>query len=308
MKIAVMAPGGVGGYFGGRLADAGHDVTFIARGANLEAIRQSGLRVTSPLGDIHLTAPSVTDDAAEIGPVDIVLFAVKLNAMEAAAEACRPLIGPETAVVPFLNGVDAPAILAEVLGADHACGGVTYISAHIEGPGHIGHIGDFAKLVFGEMDGSMSDRLDALQRACADSGIDATLTPEIEVALWEKFSLLVPMSGMTAAARSPLGVIRSDPMGRHVFEACMRETVAVGIAKGIPLADDLVDRQMSLFNGLPDEMKASMLVDLEAERPLEAPWLSGAVARMGRELGVPTPVNDTLFAAMQPFVMGRPGD
>ncbi len=305
MKITIMGTGGVGGYFGARLANAGGDVSFIARGAHLDAIRTSGLKVESVLGDIHLANPTATDTASDIGPVDIVMFATKLGDMEAAAEACRPMIGAETAVIPFLNGVDAPGVISRVLGDEHACGGVAYISAHIERPGCIRHVGDFARLVFGEHDGSKTDRLREFHSLCADSGIDATLSTDIEGALWEKFALLVAMSGTTAATRGPLGPIRENPISRDVFEAAMRETVAVGRAKGIQVAEDLVDKQMSFLNTLPAEMRASMLVDLEAGKPLEAPWFSGAVSRMGREFGVSTPVNDTLFAAMQPFLNGH---
>ncbi|MBT6094012.1 MAG: 2-dehydropantoate 2-reductase, partial [Rhodospirillaceae bacterium] len=269
-------------------------------------IRSSGLIIQSALGDVQITNPNATDAPSDIGPVDVVIFATKLGDMEAAAEACRAMIGPETAVIPFLNGVDAPGVIARVLGDEHACGGVAYISAHIERPGCIRHVGEFARLVFGERDGSQSHRLAAFHALCTDSGIDATLSPHIEVALWEKFALIVAMSGTTAATRGPLGPIRDDPISRDVFEAAMRETVTVGNAKGVLLAGDLVEKQMSFLNTLPAEMKASMLVDLEAGKPLEAPWFSGAVARMGRELGVATPVNDTLFAAMQPFLNGQP--
>jgi len=306
MKIAVMGTGGVGGYFGARLADAGNEVSFIARGAHLDAIRSGGLHVASPLGDVHLPSPTATADPAEIGPVDVVMFATKLGDMEAAGESIRPLLDAGTAVIPFLNGVDAPEVLARVLGDGHACGGVAYISAFIEAPGHIRHVGDFARLLFGERAGGSSERLEAFRAAAADSGIDATLHTDITKALWEKFTVLVAMSGTTAASRTSLGPIREHPISRAVFEAAMQEVWTVGRARGIPLSDDLVARQMKFLNGLPAEMKASMLVDLEAGKPLEAPWLSGAVARMGREEGIPTPVNDALFTAVLPFVDGAP--
>jgi 2-dehydropantoate 2-reductase len=299
-----MAAGGVGGYFGARLADAGHDVTFIARGAHLEAIRTNGLRIESPLGNVQLSPGLATDDAAAIGPVDVVVFAVKLGDMERAAEACRPLLGPDTVVVPFLNGVDAPAMLTKTLGPAHAAGGVAYISAHIAEPGLIRHIGDFARLIFGELDGRSSERLTTFRKALADSGVDATVSTEIEVVLWEKFSVLVALSGTTGAARSAIGPLRETEIGRAVFAAAMAEVIAVGRARGIALSDDLMDRQLNFFNNMPDTMKASMLVDLEAEKPLEAPWLSGAVARLGREAGVKTPVNDALFLAVLPYVQG----
>jgi 2-dehydropantoate 2-reductase len=304
MKIAVMAAGGVGGYFGARMAAAGHDVTFIARGRHLEAIRSQGLRVESPLGNIHLPPGHATSDAAAVGPVDAVIFAVKLGDMKKAAEACRPLLGPETAVVPFLNGVDAPGMLTETLGACHACCGVAYISAHIDEPGVIRHIGNFARLIFGEMDGPLSPRLEKLKNALSESGVDATVSDRIEVVLWEKFTVLVALSGTTGAARSPIGPLRTTEIGRDVFIAAMREVIAVGRARGIALGDDLIEKQLKFFNEMPETMKASMLVDLEAGKPLEAPWLSGAVARLGRESGVPTPVNDALYLAVLPYVQG----
>jgi len=306
MKIAVMAAGGVGGYFGARLAEAGRDVTFIARGAHLAAILENGLRVESPLGDVQLPPGQATDDPASVGPVDIVMLAVKLSDLETAAEACKPLLGPETAVVPFLNGVAAPEVLTRILGPEHACGGAAYISAHIEAPGCIRHIGKFARLVFGELDGTLSDRLRAFEGVLADSGILAEISDSIEVELWEKFTVLVALSGTTGAARSPVGQIRASAVGRDVFIEAMREVIAVGRARGIALADDLLDRRIKFFNDMPDNMKASMLVDLEAGKPLEAPWLSGAIAAMGRESGVPTPVNDALFLAVEPFVSGAP--
>jgi 2-dehydropantoate 2-reductase len=304
MKIAVMAAGGVGGYFGARLAAAGHDVTFIARGRHLDAIRTQGLRVESPLGSIHLPPGLATSDAASVGSVDAVIFAVKLGDMKKAAEACRPLVGPETAVVPFLNGVDAPGMLTETLGAYHACGGVAYISAHIDQSGVIRHIGNFARLIFGEMDGRLSSRLEKLKNALSESGVEATVSDRIEVVLWEKFTVLVALSGTTGAARSPIGPLRTTEIGRDVFIAAMREVIAVGRARGIALGDDLIEKQLKFFNDMPETMKASMLVDLEAGKPLEAPWLSGAVARLGREAGVPTPVNDALYLAVLPYVQG----
>lgn len=307
MKVAVMAAGGVGGYFGARLADAGHEVAFIARGAHLDAIRTRGLRVESPLGDIQLPPGlAAHDDPAAIGPVDAVIFAVKLGDMEAAARACRPLLDPETAVVPFLNGVDAPEMLTATLGPAHACGGVAYISAHIAEPGCIRHVGNFARLIFGERDGTLSDRMEALRTALADSHVDATVSAEIEVVVWEKFTVLVALSGTTGAARSAIGPLRETDIGRDVFRTAMAEVIAVGRARGIPLPDDLMARQLKFFNDMPDTMKASMLVDLEAGKALEAPWLSGAVTRLGREAGVPTPVNDALYLAVLPYVLGTP--
>ena len=306
MKIAVMATGGVGGYFGGRLAEANHEVSFIARGAHLDAIRDKGLKVESLYGDVHLPDAKATNHPSDIGPVDVVIFAVKLGDMEEAAKACSPLLGDNTAVIPFLNGVDAPATLTRLLGPKYACGGVTYIFSSISRPGCIRHVGKFARLVFGELDGRPSKRLKAFETACSESGIETSLSDDIMGAVWEKFSVLVPLSGITAGARSPVGPIRAEPLGYEIFTAAMMEAISVGKAKGIALPDDLQGRHIQFFNDLSDEMKTSMLVDLEAGKALEAPWLSGAVSRMGREVGIATPVNDTLFAVLQPHVMGAP--
>ena len=306
MKIAVMAAGGVGGYFGARLAKANHEVSFIARGAHLNAIRDKGLKVESLCGDIDLPNAKATNQPSDIGPVDVVIFAVKLGDMEEAAKACSPLLGENTAVIPFLNGVDAPTTLTKLLGPKHACGGVTYIFSSISRPGCIHHVGKFARLVFGELDGRPSKRLKAFEAACSRSGIESLLSEDIMGAIWEKFSVLVPLSGITASARSPIGPLRAEPLGYDIFTAAMTEAISVGKAKGIALPDDLQGRHIKFFNDLSDEMKTSMLIDLEAGRALEAPWLSGAVSRMGREVGIATPVNDTLFAVLQPHVMGAP--
>jgi len=304
MKIAVMAAGGVGGYFGARLAAAGHEVSFIARGAHLAAIRERGLRLDSDIGNLHLTDARATDDPAEIGPVDVVMFAVKLWDTETSAAACKPLIGPGTAVIPFQNGVDSIDALTRILGPEHTLGGVARISAVISEPGVIRQMGDFTILQFGEVDGTESDRVKAFAAACDEAGFKGQIVPDVRFALWEKFVFLAALSGITAAARSPLGLIRASDAGTLMLRRAIEETAAVGRAKGIDLSDEVVERVWSLGQKMPDGLKASMLADLEAGRRLEAPWLSGAVSRMGRETGVPTPVHDTLYAVVSPFETG----
>ncbi len=299
MKIAVMAAGAVGGYFGGRLAAAGEDVAFVARGAQLEALRANGLAVASALGDLSLRPVRATADPAEIGPVDVVLLAVKLWATEAAGEACRALIGDDTAVIPLQNGVDSIARLTPILGAEHVVGGVAYISAVISAPGKIHHNGDFARLVFGEAGGGTSSRLEAFGAACAQAGIDHTLSGDIVRAQWEKFVFLAGLAGATGLTRVPLGRILDDPDCRSLFRNLMNEVVAVGRAAGVALDADFAADRMAFSETLPATMKASLLEDLERGNRLELDWLSGEVVRRGRELGVATPANATAYAALK---------
>ncbi len=307
MKIAVMGAGGIGGYFGARLAAAGEEVAFIARGAHLDAMRHDGLRIESANGDVHLNAPVVTDASAEIGPVDLVLFTVKLWDTEAAAEAVRPLLGAETGVVSFQNGIDAEGVLAERLGAAHVMGGVAYGLAVIAAPGVIRHTGTLAKLVFGERDGRPSARAEALKAALAGAGVEAAVSDDIDKEIWQKFTVLAAHSGLTALTRLTSGPIMAEPETRALLRAAVAEVVAVGRAKGVALDDGLVDRNMAFFSGLPADFGSSMLHDLTAGRRLELPWLSGAVARLGAELGVATPVHGFIAAALKPHAQGAPG-
>lgn len=304
MKIAVMAAGGVGGYFGARLAAAGNDVTLFARGRHLEAMREGGLGIESALGDVRLQPVSATDDPAEVGPVDVVLFAVKLWDTGDAARACRPLLGEDTAVINFQNGVGGVAALGEVLGPDHALGGTAHIAAIIAEPGLIRHTGTMAKLAFGETDNRRSARIEAFLEACRAADIEAHIPEDIERAIWEKFVFLSALSATTSAARQPVGPILAERDGRRQFRAVMEETAAVGRALDVDLSRDVVERLMAFADGLPGEMKSSMLGDLEAGRRIEVDWLSGAVSRKGRELGIATPVNDALYAAIKPHAQG----
>jgi 2-dehydropantoate 2-reductase len=304
MKIAVVGAGGVGGYFGGRLAAAGADVHFLARGAHLQAMRTNGLRIVSPKGDVHVPRVNASDDPAAIGPADIVFFTVKLYDTDAATRHLPPLVGPATIVLPFQNGVDGVDIVRRAVGPAHAGGGTCYVSAAISEPGVITHTA-MDHLIFGELDGSRSARLEALLEACGRTNFQATLSPNINVDIWTKFTRLSVLSGMTAVTRSPLGVIMQDPELREMLKSAVAETLAVAHAKGIPVRDDIIEDVAKAYDVLPPHTKASMLVDLENGRRLELPWLSGAVARIGKEIGVPTPIHGFIAAVLKPFVNGN---
>jgi 2-dehydropantoate 2-reductase len=262
VRIAVMGTGGVGGYFGARLARAGHEVSFVARGRQLEALRAHWLRVESPLGDIHLPSVKVTDKPADIGPVDLVLFAVKLWDTLEAAEAVKPLLGGSAAAVSFQNGVVKDDILRQALGDEHVIGGITYIAATIAEPGLIRHSGTLQQLVFGEYDGSLSTRVRQFRAACADSGIDAEISDRIEQAIWEKFVFLVGLSGTTSLARSTIGPIRSHPRSRAFLHDVMEEVVQVALAQGVPLPADYADQRLAFTDQVPASMTSSMHHDL----------------------------------------------
>ena len=304
MRIAVVGAGGVGGYFGGRLATSGADVHFIARGAHLRAMQQNGLRLISPKGDVHVPRISASADPAAIGPVDVVMFAVKLYDTEQAVGMLSPLIGPRTIVLPFQNGVDGVDIVTRAVGAQHAGGGTCYVSAAISEPGVIKHTA-MDHLIFGELDGSRSERLEMLLAACSRTNFQSTLSTSIIVDIWTKFTRLSVLSGMTTVTRSPLGVIMQDPDLRAMLKGAVAEALAVANAKGIPVRSDMVDDVAKAYDALPPQTKASMLVDLENGRRLELPWLSGAVARIGREIGVPTPIHGFIAAVLKPFVNGK---
>jgi 2-dehydropantoate 2-reductase len=306
MKIAVVGTGAVGGYFGGRLAAAGDDVAFLARGRHLDALRRDGLSIASPGGDLRLSRINATDRPAEIGPVDIVLFAVKLYDAESAAAALAPLIGRDTAVITVQNGVDAVETVSRHVGREHVVGGAAYIIATVEAPGRIRHTAKDT-LLFGERDGSRSRRLAAFEAAARRAGFGATLSANIELDLWTKFVRLATWSGLTTVARSPIGVLREDPALMAMMSSVLDEAIAVGRARGVPLPDSLPEETMSLVKSFPDGSKSSMLEDLEHGRRLELPWLSGAIARMGREAGVPTPIHRFIATVLAPFVAGRGG-
>ena len=294
MKIAIMGTGGVGGYFGAKLALGGNDVSFIARGAHLAAFKSQGLTVHSPLGNMHVPTPRATDTPSDVGPVDVVLFGVKLWDTETAANAIKPLIGPETMVISFQNGVIKDELLRATLGERPVAGGVCYIAATIEAPGVIGHANNLQKLVFGEYGGHRSARIERFHRACIQSGIDAEISDDITRVIWEKFVFLVGLSATTASTRRPIGVVRGNPASRKLLEGVMQEVVDVGRAEGVNLAVDFAVDRLRFCDQLPADMTASMLRDLERGNRLEVQWLSGDVSSRGRRLGVPTPRNSVI--------------
>ena len=305
MKIAIFGSGGVGGYFGGRLAAAGEDVSFLARGAHLQALRQDGLRIESPNGSIHVPTVHATDRPDDVGPVDVVLFTVKLYDVETAAATLAPMIGPDTVVITLQNGVEAVDMVTRHVGLDHVAGGAAYVVAVIDKPGHVRHT-VAQQLVFGEADGTRSARLVAFEEAGVRAGYQAKASTEVDTDLWVKFVRLSTWSGMTAVTRSPMGVIRDDADLFAMMMAAVEETTAVGRARGIRFPDTLIDGTLKLIHGFPAESKSSLLEDLERGRRLELPWLSGAVARLGRESGVATPIHQFISTVLNPFVNGAP--
>jgi 2-dehydropantoate 2-reductase len=308
MKYAVVGVGGVGGYFGARLAADGNEVAFIARGAQRKAMESEGLTVLSANGDVRLDSPWVTEDMSEVGFCDYVLFCVKLWDVDAAAEQIRPIVARDTAVLPFQNGVSVEDRLGEILAPGNVMGATAQIAAVIERPGVIRHSGTMARLVFGERDGSESWRLDGLLAACESCGIEAKASREIDKEIWRKFVFLAPMAGATCFYRSPIGPILAAPDRRARLAALIAEAVAVGRAKGIDLAPDTAEQTLGFMDGLPGDMKTSMLGDLEHGRRLELEWLNGEIVRLGRELGVPTPENAAVTEALAPYKMGDAAD
>ncbi len=306
MRIAMMGAGGVGGYFGGRLAASGCDVTFIARGRHLEAIRNNGLRIDSrDVGDATIDPAVATDAPADVGVVDYVIVGVKLWDTEDVGRAIAPMVAPDTTVLSLQNGVECDETLASVVGAKHLIGGVAFIASSIREPGVIEHIGTMQRVVVGERAGGSSRRVELLHEMMLQAGITAEVSDDIERTIWEKFVFLVGLSATTTTLRTTLGPIREDTENRQLLLNIMRETVAVGRAKGIDLPEDYADDRLAFADGLPADMTSSMHHDLKAGNRLEVAWLSGAVARFGDELGVATPVNHTVSAALRPHAIPR---
>jgi 2-dehydropantoate 2-reductase len=306
MRIAAMAAGAVGGYFAARFAAAGHDVFFIARGAHRDAIAKNGLTVESSLGNLHLPKPNVTDDPAKVGPVDIVLFAVKLWDTEKAAEQARPLVSKNTRVITLQNGVDSVERIAPILGAERTIGGAANISATISAPGVIKHLSQVAKIHFGHSDQRIDDKLDAFVDAGKAAKLDVALSPDIDRELWEKFIFLTALSGSTASLRAPIGAIVADPELRGFFLALMQEAFAVGKGKGVALDPSFVDRRMTyVTNEIEPNRKASMAYDLEHGRRLELDWLTGKVRALGRTLGIATPASDAVYIVLKLHRLGN---
>ena len=306
MKIAILGAGGVGGFYGGRLAKIGCDVTFIARGAHLDAMRWQGLTIENEAqGDIHVPTVKVTADPATIGPVDLVIIAVKLWGTAAAAEAIRPLIGPHTAVLSLQNGVIKDDILRHAFGAAAIIGGVAYVATHISRPGVIHQVGTMQRVVVGEYDGARTARTSELVDALVRAGVAAELSPDIRRTLWEKYVFLVGLSATTATMRTTIGPIRTHPRTRALLHDLFKETVAVGRAHGVNLPADYADERLKFADGVPPTMTSSMHHDLERGNPLEVEWLSGGVVTLGRERGVSTPLNRTVWDVLALYAQGR---
>jgi len=303
----MMGSGGVGGFFGGRLASIGCDVTFVARGAHLEALRRDGLTIENePQGDIRVPRVKATDDPASIGPVDLVILSVKLWDTDAAARAIAPIVGPRTGVVSLQNGVIKDDILRRHFGPGRVMGGVGYVATHIARPGVIHQTGTMQRVVVGEYDGAPSERARFLHEALAKAGVKSELSDDIRRALWEKYVFLVGLSGSTTTMRKPIGAIRLAPRARAFLLDLMREAVAVGRAHGVALPEDYADDRLKFADGLPADMTSSMHHDLERGNPLEVEWLSGGVVQLGEAARVPTPANRAVRDILAVHAAGAP--
>jgi 2-dehydropantoate 2-reductase len=301
-----MAAGAVGAYFGGRMAQAGHDVALIARRANLEALRKNGLTIESVHGDVHLKNVNATSDPKDVGPVDIVLFAVKLWDTETAAELAKPLVGPDTRVITLQNGVDSYERVSAILGKDQTVGGTAYIASVLGGPGVVRHTSKFATLRCGRIDGKPDAKLAAFAEAAKAANVDVQLQDDMNRERWQKFIFLSSLAGANCMTRQPLGKILADPDTRAFYRKLMTECLAVGQKSGAKVPDDWIDDRMTFSENAPPGMKASMFHDLEAGNRLELDWLTGKVVSLGKELGVPTPASEAVYAAVKLYRMGQP--
>jgi 2-dehydropantoate 2-reductase len=306
MKIAMMGSGGVGGFFGGRLAHAGYDVSFIARGAHLAAMRERGLTIENePQGDIRVPKVRVTDDPATLGPVDLVILSVKLWDTEAAARQIKPIVGPNTGVLSLQNGVTKDDILRREFGEAAVMGGVCYVATRVSQPGVIHQTGSMQRAILGEYDGRKSERTAFLHEALVHSGVKAELATDVHKAIWEKYVFLVGLSATTTAMRSTIGPIRENPQTRAFLLDIMREAVAVGRAHGVALPEDYAQSRLAYADGLPADMTSSMHHDLERGNRLEVEWLSGGVVQLGQAAGVPTPANRAVCDILALHAPGR---
>jgi 2-dehydropantoate 2-reductase len=309
MRIAVFGSGGVGGYFGGRLAQAGEDVVFIARGDHLKAMLKQGLRVDSVNGDFLVKPVQATDDPAQVGIVDVVLVCVKAWQVPDAAEAIRPMVGPDTVALPLQNGLEALAQLAAVLGNQHVLGGLCGLSTFIVGPGHIRHAGADPFIKFGELDNRPSDRVEGLRQAFdRASGLAVEIPPDIQVALWMKFLFITVWSGVGAVTRTPLGVWRSLPETRQMAESALQEIITVARAREIALPDNAMSTIMNMYDSFPPDITSSMQRDIAEGRPSELDAQIGAVVRFGKEVDVVTPLNNFIYATLLPAELQARGE
>lgn len=301
MKVAVFGAGGVGGYYGGRLAQAGHDVVFIARGAHLDGMRASGLRVDSPAGDFVIKPVNATDDPAEVGVVDAVIVAVKSWQVEECAHAMKPMLGAHTLVLPLQNGIDAPEVLAAVLADSQVLGGACGISAFIEGPGHIRHVAVDPYIQFGALDNSPHEGMEQLRAAFAEAkACGPEICDDIQATMWQKFLGVAPIGAIGAITRAPMGVIVPDAQTNELIEAAKREIWEVGRALGVNWASDAIERVSAVHASVPFATTASMARDIVDGRPSELDAQVGAIVRLGGKLGVDTPVNRFVYDCLMP--------
>ena len=305
MRIAVMGAGSVGGYLGGMLARGGHEVSLIVRGAHLEAIRTNGLRVLRDHEEFTVSC-AATDDPREVGTVELALLTTKTYHNGVSVPAMAPMVGPETTVLCLQNGVDSYLGVAETFGAERVMAGAVYIEAGREGPGTVRQAGDVVRVVFGEADGSLSERGRAIESALRDSGIPAELTSDVRTGLWSKFLFIATMAGTTAMARERLAELMPRPEWRQVVVACLREIEDAGRASGVNFPSDIHQTTLQYIEENLDDLQASLHTDVMAGRPLELETFAGAVVRAGRAAGVPTPINDVIYAMLKPLVAGQP--
>jgi len=300
MRIAVFGAGGVGGFFGGRLAHAGEDVTFIARGEHLRAIKAGGLKVESPSGDFVVFPAKATDDVTEVGEVDLVILGVKAWQVPEAAHAMKPLAGSRTTVLPLQNGVDAVSQLVAELGSDRVIGGLCRIVSFVVGPGHIRHAGFTPSIIIGELDNRRTTRTDTIEQVFKNAGLEISVAADIQVALWTKFLFIASFSGVGAMANAPAGVVRSDPKWRSHLLNAMEEIYALAHARGIKLPANSVDTVMASVDSLPEEATSSMQRDIAAGKPSELESQNGAVVRMAREAGIDVPTHTLIYQTLKP--------
>lgn len=301
MRILIMGSGGVGAYYGGLLARAGHEVTFVARGAHLQALQQQGLTVKSVHGDFVLNPVRATADPATAGPVDLILFCVKTYDTEPAAQAIRPAVGPHTLVLSLQNGIDAAERIGAVVGSEHVIGGATWISSVIAAPGVIRQASQFRRIVLGPLDGPITPAIEAVYQALCQTGVTVELSAEMPKVLWTKFVFIAGVSGIGSLTRLTMGEYRHVPETRRLIEGLMREVKAVAEGQGVAMDADVVERSLAFMDGAAPGIKPSMQLDIEAGRRFELESMIGAIWRKGREVGIPTPIAEMVYAALLPI-------
>lgn len=301
MKILIMGTGGVGGYYGGLLAQQGNDVTFVARGAHLYAIQHEGLKVKSIHGDFTVSPASAIEDPEEVGTVDLILFSVKTYNTDEAAEAIRPVVGLQTAVMSLQNGIDAAERIGAVVGGEHVIGGATWLSSAVEAPGVIKQISQFRRIVFGELDGGKSTRIQSIYEVLENAGVSAEISENIQKVLWTKFVFIAAASGIGSLTRLPMGDFRSVPETRELLSSIMQEVKSVAHAQGIILDPDVVQKSLEFTDNAAPHIKPSMQLDVESGHRTELESMIGVIGRKGRKLGVPTPASDFVYASLMPI-------